>query len=170
MKKNLLIAIALAIAFSAFWSCGDAFYDPSKNPNNAQLVFQIVSPMIQIGGKESLTGQSIMGIWGYHEDSIRFRKSSRLLNIAERVSINNSGEVTFYFVEESDLKHDVTYSNTLYITYPMSSKNKLPYDGQTDSVKCEYHVVIRKGEPRIDKYKFYYNDSLYTNSTKFTKN
>ena len=164
MKKNLLIAIALAIAFSAYWSCGDAFYDPSKNPNNYGITFQVVSPSLQIGGKESLEGQSIMGVWGYHEDSIRFRQSSKVTKVDQVVSINNSGSVSFAYIQEpwSELKHDVTYSNTLYITYPMLPDSKLPYDGQTDSIKCEYHIVVRKGEPRVDYFKIYYNDSLYT--------
>ncbi len=104
-----------------------------------------------------------MGVWGYHEDSIRFRQTSKVTTVDQVVTIDNSGLVSFYFIQEawSELKHDVTYSNTLYINYPMSPEAKLPYDGQTDSIKCEYHIVVRKGEPRVDYYKIYYNDSLY---------
>jgi hypothetical protein len=162
MKKNLLIAIALALAFSAFWSCTDFGYNPAENPNNYAVYFQVNSPLLQVKGKESATGQSIMGFWGYPKDSIKFRKFGTSLYTGQ-VSVDNSGLVIFYFVEEpwADLMHDATYSKTLYITYPMSNKVQLPYGGQTDSVKCQYHIIVRKGTPKIDDLKIYYNDSLY---------
>ena len=153
MKKNLLIAIALAMALSAYFASCCGSVDRASQIGNGNFSFQIYNYH---------TNRSMIGFGGYPSDSIKFAKLNSTLFKGE-VSTNGSGIVLYYFVGDFlDTSSTGTYRSSLLVTYPDLPNFQLPYGGDTDTVKCVYHVSKDKCDnPRIDNAKIYFNDSLY---------
>ena len=153
MKKNLLIAIALAMALSAYFASCCHGYDSRDSIGGANFSFEI---------HDYHSNRSMIGFGGYPSDSIKFAKLNSTLFKGE-VSTNGSGIVLFYFVGGfSDTSSTQTYTSSLLVTYPDLPNYKLPFGGDTDTVKCVYRVSKDKCDnPRIDNAKIYFNDSLY---------
>ena len=155
MKKNLLIAIALAMALSAYFASCCKGYDTFNDISNASLSFEI---------HDYHSNRSMIGFGGYPKDNIKFSKSGIMLQKGQP----NVGDaqVLFYYVDDAgaDIKTDSTYTSSLYVTYPVMPNLKLPYGGETDTIKCVYHAYRDKCKgTRADVVKFYFNDSLYYN-------